>query len=150
MTTGTELGRPGGGSIALTRLPRPGSVLVRAAGQPAVPDAECADVRPGSFVVLDGDRRRGTLHVEWGADRRRVPTTDLDGLAAAVETALEAGASVVRFGDRASCRGHVPAPTVAAIERRLRATVVAHQATLLTWADEAPGDADRRTYDAVV
>jgi hypothetical protein len=39
---------------------------------------------------------------------------------------------------------------VAAIERRLRATVVAHQATLLTWADEAPGDADRRTYDAVV
>lgn len=151
MTTGTWLRPADERSTVFTKLPRPGSVIVRATEPPVTPDAACADVRPGHVAVLDGDRRRGTLHVECAADRWSVPTCDLPALEAAVDAALGGDrAAVVRFGDRAACRGLVPAPTVAAIERRLLAAAEGTRATLLTWASESPGDADRRTYDVVV
>ena len=167
MTTGggsDEWGGSAGRGEArvLTKLPDRGTVLVRSDGPPAVPTNRCVDVRPGPFATFDGDRLRLSLSVRRGDELGRFGRHELPAVERAVASFLagdpagggslagEPGPEVVRFGDRAACRNCLPAPAVAAIERRLGAVARRRAGALLTWTSEAPRRVDYRTYDVVV
>lgn len=135
----------------VTTIPRPGSVLVRSATPPTVPDATPVDVRPGAAAVIDGDRPLATLQLRSDDDVHRFDTASVPAVEAAVATRLADGtADLVRFGDPAVLRGALPDASVAAIRRRLTATAVDAGATLLAWTAHPPRATDERAYDVVL
>jgi hypothetical protein len=126
-------------------------VLVCSAAAPPLGAEGCVDVRPGAVATFDGDRVRLPLAVSTPGHRVRVAWIDHRGLDDAVSRMLAADtAEVVRFGDRAACRGLLGRANTATVERRLAATARAAAATLVSWTDRPRSEVDSRPYDVVV
>ena len=139
------------GTVTLTRLPRPGWVLVSSPTTPAVPRGRCVDVRPGAAATFDGDRVWMPLLVTGAGERHRLDRSELPALEDVVLGLLETGrVDTVRFGDRAAYRRALSAAAVRAIERRLLSAARRTRATLLTWTGHVPRNEDYRRYDVVV
>lgn len=151
MTTGLRTGREGDGPLLLTKLPGPGTVLVRAEEPPLTAAPSAVDVRPGPHAVFDGLRHHGTVHVRTDDGGEAFDTAALGSVGESVGRALdERGVDVVRFGDRASCHAVWPRATVVALERVLRRAAVGQGTTLVTWTSGAARRTDGAAYEVVI